>query len=563
MILPVMGIVSEVIPVFSRKPIFGYTAIVFSTVAIGFYSMLVWAHHMFSVGLSTPLLGFFMISSMMIAVPTGVKILNWIATTWRGNLIFETPMLFALGFVGAVHDRRPLRDLPRRRPDRLAGRPTRTSSSPTCTTSSSAARCSGSSRGSTTGGRRSSAEFSTSGSGSCTSGSCSSASTSRSSRSTCSVSPGCRGGSTRTETSGSWEAYNLISTIGAFVMAVGMIVFVANVHQDEEASREPASGNDPWLGDTLEWYTTSPPPLAQFRQGSVRDEREAIARPATPDLGAARMRPGPWLRLTALAGAAGNATCRRFRLGRTSGPATACSPRLLCRRSPRSPPPPGSAIGGCCRPRSPLSSCSASPQRSRRRASTSPWPPWLSQPHSSPQPSRGAERLRLCNRLLLSLRESIRDYVTLTKPRIMTLLLLTGFCGMVVGAGGLPSLWLGAATMAGLALACGGASALNHVLDADIDRLMGKRTRSRPVAAGPSARAVRARVRARPLRALVRAAGRVRQRPDRCARPRRQPLLRPRLHAPPEALDAAEHRHRRSRRRRAAARRLGGGDRRT
>jgi len=77
-----------------------------------------------------------------------------------------------------------------------------------------------------------------------------------------------------------------------------------------------------------------------------------------------------------------------------------------------------------------------------------------------------------------------RDYVTLTKPRIMTLLLLTGACGMVVGARGLPSLGLFAATMAGLALACGGASALNHVLDADIDRLMGKRTQQRPVAAG-------------------------------------------------------------------------------
>jgi protoheme IX farnesyltransferase len=77
-----------------------------------------------------------------------------------------------------------------------------------------------------------------------------------------------------------------------------------------------------------------------------------------------------------------------------------------------------------------------------------------------------------------------RDYVTLMKPRIMTLLLLTGACGMVVGARGLPSLGLFAATMAGLALACGGASALNHVLDADIDRLMGKRTQQRPVAAG-------------------------------------------------------------------------------
>jgi protoheme IX farnesyltransferase len=79
---------------------------------------------------------------------------------------------------------------------------------------------------------------------------------------------------------------------------------------------------------------------------------------------------------------------------------------------------------------------------------------------------------------------SVRDYVTLTKPRIMSLLLLTGLCGMVVGAAGLPPFWLVAATMVGLALACGGASALNHVLDADIDRLMGKRTRSRPVAAG-------------------------------------------------------------------------------
>jgi heme o synthase len=77
-----------------------------------------------------------------------------------------------------------------------------------------------------------------------------------------------------------------------------------------------------------------------------------------------------------------------------------------------------------------------------------------------------------------------RDYVALTKPRIMTLLLLTGACGMVVGARGLPSAQLFAATMLGLGLACGGASALNHVLDADIDRLMGKRTEKRPVAAG-------------------------------------------------------------------------------
>jgi heme o synthase len=79
--------------------------------------------------------------------------------------------------------------------------------------------------------------------------------------------------------------------------------------------------------------------------------------------------------------------------------------------------------------------------------------------------------------------ERVRDYVTLTKPRIMTLLLLTGLCGMFVGARGVPSVGLIAVTMVGLALACGGASALNHVLDRDIDRLMGERTRTRPVAA--------------------------------------------------------------------------------
>jgi protoheme IX farnesyltransferase len=80
-------------------------------------------------------------------------------------------------------------------------------------------------------------------------------------------------------------------------------------------------------------------------------------------------------------------------------------------------------------------------------------------------------------------RSALRDYVTLTKPRIMSLLLVTGLCAMFVGARGAPSAWLVVVTMSGLALACGGASALNHVLDRDIDKLMGKRTRARPLAA--------------------------------------------------------------------------------
>ena len=99
MVLPAFGMISEILPVFSRKPIFGYKAVAFSTVGIAFFSMLVWAHHMFTTGLGTGLDSFFMISSMVIAVPTGIKIFNWIATTWRGNLIFDTPMLFALGFL--------------------------------------------------------------------------------------------------------------------------------------------------------------------------------------------------------------------------------------------------------------------------------------------------------------------------------------------------------------------------------------------------------------------------------------------------------------------------------
>ena len=120
-ILPAFGIISEVLPVFARKPIFGYKAVALSTIAIGFFSMLVWAHHMFAVGLPTSLQAFFMISSMVIAVPTGIKIFNWLATLWRGNITFDTAMLFACGFLGVFVVGGLLGHLPRRLPRRLAG----------------------------------------------------------------------------------------------------------------------------------------------------------------------------------------------------------------------------------------------------------------------------------------------------------------------------------------------------------------------------------------------------------------------------------------------------------
>ena len=96
-ILPFFGIVTEIIPVFSRKPVFGYKGFVFATLLIGAYSISVWAHHMFTTGAVNNL--FFSIMSFLIAVPTGVKFFNWIATMWRGRIWFATPMLFCIGFL--------------------------------------------------------------------------------------------------------------------------------------------------------------------------------------------------------------------------------------------------------------------------------------------------------------------------------------------------------------------------------------------------------------------------------------------------------------------------------
>ena len=99
MILPAFGIISAVIPAFSRKRLFGYTSMVYATASIAILSFIVWAHHMYTVGMPVTGQLFFMYATTLIAVPTGVKVFNWVATMWKGSLTFETPMLFAIGFL--------------------------------------------------------------------------------------------------------------------------------------------------------------------------------------------------------------------------------------------------------------------------------------------------------------------------------------------------------------------------------------------------------------------------------------------------------------------------------
>jgi len=263
MVLPAMGMLSEVIPVFSRKPIFGYKAVAFSTIGIAFASMLVWAHHMFTVGMPSWLNAWFMITSFSVAVPTAIKIFNWLATLWRGHLWFRAPLLFSLGFIAlftmgglsgimlavfpvdfVVHDTYYVvahlhyvlfggtvfgifagtyywfpKVTGRMYDERLAQ-----------------------------------IHFWLMFVGF-----------------NAAFLPqhmlGLMGMPRRIYTydrEGLFEWYNLVSSLGALLMGISLLVFVWNALKSWSSG--PRVGNDPWRADTLEWYTTSPPPAHNFEQ---------------------------------------------------------------------------------------------------------------------------------------------------------------------------------------------------------------------------------------------------------------------------------------------------------
>ena len=282
MILPGFGIISEVIPVFSRKPVFGYKAIAASTAVIAFLATLVWAHHMFASPIPIVVLGFFMLSSFLIGVPTGVKIFNWIATLWRGSIVTTASLYFAVGFIAifvvggitgiflatfpvdwqlndtyfvVAHFHYVLMGgavfsifaglyywFPKMTGRMLNERLGKVSFWVMFVGFN--------------------ATFFVQ------------------------HALGLSGMPRRIYTyqaSSGWTTYNLISTIGSYVLALGILMTIVNVVRSIKVGR--LAGPDPWKGNTLEWFVPSPPPVNNFdaipRVRSVepmRDIRRQIER---------------------------------------------------------------------------------------------------------------------------------------------------------------------------------------------------------------------------------------------------------------------------------------------
>jgi len=261
MVLPAFGIVSEIFPVFARKPIFGYKAIAASTVAIAFYGMLVWAHHMFTTPSPTAVLAIFAISSFVVAVPTGVKIFNWLATLWRGTIVMKTPLYFAAGLISMfviggisgvilavfpvdwqLHDTyfivahihyvlfggsvfgifAGLYYWFPKMTGRMLSEGIGKLSFWTMLIGFNLTFLIQHSMGLSGMPRR----------------------------------------IYRYPESGGWEGWNLISTIGSFLLGIGVLITVYNVIVSLKKGK--TAGNDPWKANTLEWFTQSPPPVNNF-----------------------------------------------------------------------------------------------------------------------------------------------------------------------------------------------------------------------------------------------------------------------------------------------------------
>jgi cytochrome c oxidase subunit I len=273
LILPAFGVISEILPVFARKPLFGYAAMVLATVAIAFLAFGVWAHHMFTTGLGPVANTFFSLSTMLIAVPTGVKIFNWIGTLYGGSLDLKSPALFAIGFVamfiigglsGVMHGSPPVDSLQADSYFIVAHIHYVLFGGTMLALFAALHYWFPKFTGRMLNERLAQATFWLMMIGF-----------------NVTFFPmhflGIAGMPRRMSiypTGTGWDFWNLVATTGAFLLAASVWLFVMNVFY--ALRRGPIAGNDPWDGATLEWAIPSPPPVYNFAKVPYVTSRDAL-----------------------------------------------------------------------------------------------------------------------------------------------------------------------------------------------------------------------------------------------------------------------------------------------